>query len=59
MSPSDGDAAAAERHASNLGLFLDLVFVFAITQIATLISHHPDAAGTGKGVLVALLVWWQ
>jgi len=59
VSPSDGDAAAAERHASNLELFLDLVFVFAITQIATLISHHPDAAGTGKGVLVALLVWWQ
>ena len=33
--------------------------MFAITQIATLISHHPDAAGTGKGVLVALLVWWR
>lgn len=59
MSATAAEAAAAERHASNLELFLDLVFVFAVTQIATLISHHPDAEGTGKGVLIALLVWWQ
>jgi low temperature requirement protein LtrA len=49
----------AERHATNLELFLDLVFVFAITQIAALISHHPTGAGTAKGFLMALLVWWQ
>ncbi|MGB8859880.1 MAG: low temperature requirement protein A [Ilumatobacteraceae bacterium] len=49
----------AERHATNLELFLDLVFVFAVTQIASLISHHPSGTGTAKGFLVALLVWWQ
>ncbi len=49
----------AERHATNLELFLDLVFVFAITQIASLISHHPTGTGTAKGFLIALLVWWQ
>ena len=48
-----------ERHANNLELFLDLVFVFAVTQIATLISHHPSGTGTAKGFLIALLVWWQ
>jgi len=48
-----------ERHATNLELFLDLVFVFAVTQIASLISHHPTGTGTAKGFLIALLVWWQ
>ena len=49
----------AERHATNLELFLDLAFVFAITQIAYLISHHPTGTGTAKGLLIAFLVWWQ
>ena len=47
------------RHATNLELFLDLVFVLAITQIATLISGDLTASGVGKGVLIAFLVWWQ
>ena len=53
------NSAEAERHATNLELFLDLVFVFAITQIATMISHHPSAAGTARAFVVTLLVWWQ
>ena len=48
-----------ERHANYLELFLDIVFVFAITQIASFISHHPDGAGVAKGALLAFLVWWQ
>jgi len=48
-----------ERHASNLELFLDLVFVFAVTQIATLIGEHATVADTLKGALIAFLVWWQ
>jgi len=52
-------AADAERHATNLELFLDLVFVFAVTQVATLISHHPTFTGTAQGLLMAWLVWWQ
>ena len=47
------------RHATNLELFLDLVFVLAVTQIATLISGDLTAAGVGKGALIAFLVWWQ
>jgi low temperature requirement protein LtrA len=51
--------AEADRHATNLELFLDLVFVFAVTQIASLISRHPSGTGTAKGLLIAVLVWWQ
>ena len=54
--PLDADS---ERHATNLELFLDLVFVFAVTQIASLISLHHSGTGTAKGLLVAVLVWWQ
>ena len=51
--------AARERHATNLELFLDLVFVFAVTQIASLIGQHHSGTGTAKGLLVFTLVWWQ
>ena len=33
-----------ERRTSNLELFFDLVFVFAITQIAALLRRNPDMA---------------
>ncbi len=51
--------AASERHATNLELFLDLVFVFAVTQIAALIVEDNDWASLGKGLLIAALVWSQ
>jgi low temperature requirement protein LtrA len=51
--------AEAERHATNLELFLDLVFVFAVTQIASLVSHDLTLAGAAQGLLIAWLVWWQ
>ncbi len=35
----------AERHATNLELFVDLVFVFAVTQIASSISHDLTWSG--------------
>ncbi len=59
--PSEGDdsEAARERHATNLELFLDLVFVFAVTQIAATIAHDPTAVGLGRALLLAWLVWWQ
>ena len=53
------DAEIVERHANNLELFLDLVFVFAITQVASFISHNPGGVGVAKGALLAFLVWWQ
>lgn len=53
------DTAERERHATNLELFLDLVFVFAVTQIASSIAHDATLAGLGRGLLLAWLVWWQ
>jgi low temperature requirement protein LtrA len=39
-------------------LFFDLVFVFAFTQVATLLSDDPTFAGIGRGVLVVAALWW-
>jgi low temperature requirement protein LtrA len=39
-------------------LFFDLVFVFAFTQVATLLTDDPTFAGIGYGVLVLAALWW-
>jgi low temperature requirement protein LtrA len=39
-------------------LFFDLVFVFAFTQVATLLADDPTFAGMGRGVLVLAALWW-
>jgi low temperature requirement protein LtrA len=39
-------------------LFFDLVFVFAFTQVATLLADDPTFAGIGRGVLVVAALWW-
>lgn len=39
-------------------LFFDLVFVFAFTQVATLLAADPTWAGIGRGVLVLAALWW-
>jgi low temperature requirement protein LtrA len=41
-----------------LELFFDLVFVLAITECTTLMSHHPTWAGLGQGLLVLGVLWW-
>jgi low temperature requirement protein LtrA len=42
-----------------LELFFDLVFVLAITQCTTLMSHNPTWEGLGQGMLVLALLWWS
>ena len=39
-------------------LFFDLVFVFAFTQVATLLANDPTFAGIGRGMLVLAALWW-
>ena len=51
-------AATAERRTSPIELLWDLVFVFAITQVTTLLSHELTWAGFGRSMLVLALVWW-
>jgi low temperature requirement protein LtrA len=53
---------AAFRHEDRvmpLELFFDLVFVLAITQCTTLMSHNPTWEGLGQGILVLGLLWWS
>lgn len=59
LPPDTAEPGDAERHANYLELFLDLVFVFAVTQLASLASHDTTAAGVGRAFLIAALVWWQ
>jgi low temperature requirement protein LtrA len=42
-----------------LELFFDLVFVLAITQCSTLMSHHPSWSGIGQGLLALAVLWWS
>jgi low temperature requirement protein LtrA len=43
---------------SPLELFFDLVFVFAIAQVAGVLRAQPDAAGYLRGALLLALLWW-
>jgi low temperature requirement protein LtrA len=48
----------AEHAVTPLELFFDLVFVFAITQVTSLITHDPTWRGVFHGLLVLAAVWW-
>lgn len=43
---------------SNLELFFDLVFVFAITQLSHFLGHHPGWLGFAEGLALFLALWW-
>jgi low temperature requirement protein LtrA len=49
---------AEERRTSPVELLWDLVFVFAVTQVTTLLSRDLSWAGLGRSLLVLALVWW-
>lgn len=48
----------AERRSTNLELFVDLAFVFAISQLSVLLASDLSLAGVAKAMLVAWTVWW-
>jgi low temperature requirement protein LtrA len=60
VAPRGGPLSAAhpERQATWLGLFFDLVFVAAVTELAT--QLHADHSLAGLAVFAALFVpvWW-
>src|SRR4051794_35308009 len=47
-----------ERRTSPVELLWDLVFVFAVTQVTTLLASDLSWAGLGRSLLVLALVWW-
>jgi low temperature requirement protein LtrA len=52
-----GDTEREER-VTPLELFFDLVFVYAITQVTTLMSSDLTWRGVGRGLLVLAALWW-
>ena len=47
-----------EHQVTPLELFFDLVFVFAITQVTSLLVHNPTWGGVLHGMLVLAAIWW-
>jgi low temperature requirement protein LtrA len=47
-----------ERRTSYVELFFDLVFVFAITQVTTLLLEDTSSGGFARSAIVLFLVWW-
>jgi low temperature requirement protein LtrA len=52
------DEQERDRRTSYLELFFDLVFVFAVTEVTSLMRAEPTAGGYARAVLVLWLVWW-
>jgi low temperature requirement protein LtrA len=54
------DEGASEREArvTPLELFFDLVFVFAITQVTSVLSSDPSWEGLARGLLILGALWW-
>jgi low temperature requirement protein LtrA len=50
--------AEHEHRVTPLELFFDLVFVFAFTQVTTLLADDPTWDGLGRGLLVLAALWW-
>jgi low temperature requirement protein LtrA len=55
---ASAERSLAEHPVTPLELFFDLVFVFAITQVTSLLAHHPTWLGILHGLLVLAAVWW-
>ena len=50
--------AEPEQRVTPLELLFDLVFVFAITQVTSLMSRLPTWQGLAQGMLVLAAIWW-
>ena len=59
MSDAERELESSDEHrVTPLELFLDLVFVFAITQVTTLLADDPTWGGVLRGMLVLAALWW-
>jgi low temperature requirement protein LtrA len=54
----EATGAGAER-VSTLELFFDLVFVFTITQLSTLLVREPSWNGVVQVVVMLGVIWWM
>jgi len=49
---------AAHHKVTNIELFFDLVFVYAVTQLSHALLRQLDAVGAARVLLLFLAVWW-
>ncbi len=54
-----GAAGGETVRVSTLELFFDLVFVFTITQLTSVLVHHPSLRGLYQVVLMLSVIWWM
>jgi low temperature requirement protein LtrA len=47
-----------EHQVTPLELFFDLVFVFAVTQVTSLLADDPTWSGVLRGMLILAALWW-
>jgi low temperature requirement protein LtrA len=52
------EASTQQERVTPLELFFDLVFVFAITQVTTMLSADPIWGGLVRGLAVLAALWW-
>jgi low temperature requirement protein LtrA len=50
--------AEHEHRVTPLELFFDLVFVFAFTQVTTMLSNDATWGGLGRSLLILAALWW-
>ena len=48
---------SAPARVTNIELFFDLVYVFAVTQLSHQVVARPDAAGVGQAAVLLGMVW--
>ncbi len=52
------EQGGGEQRTTNLELFFDLVYVFAVTQLSHLLLHDLTWTGAAKTGFLLLVVWW-
>lgn len=57
-SPITSDGAHGHHRVTNIELFFDLVFVFAVTQLSHLLIGNFTLQGGAQALLLMLAVWW-
>jgi low temperature requirement protein LtrA len=55
----DVTAPAPVQRVSTLELFFDLVFVFTVTQLTAVLSHHLSWASLCQVMVMLALIWWM
>ena len=59
MSAAEGELEHSKEHrVTPLELFFDLAFVFAFTQVTSLLVDDPTWGGVLRGMLVLAALWW-